>query len=326
MAIFARMIMTLALAGALATASAAPSPADESTPIPAAKARQGQFVDLTPAFVAFADETAALPDAARIKAFHDRFDPLLPGYYDGKTDQAAFDRGLIKALNAFPALKPKFLATAASFRAAFARGEAHFRQLFPDYRLTVPVYLVHSIGMQDGGTRNIGKRIVLFFGADVIAQIHDQATIGPFLDHELFHVYHGRFFKSCDQVWCALWEEGMAVYVAAQANPGASDRQLLLDLPVPLRAAVAPRLGEAMCRLRARLQSADHADLAELFEGQPNKGPFPSRYGYLLGYLAAQKIAEHRTLAEMAHLSAAQVKPLIEQAVASFGVCAPVNA
>jgi len=290
-------------------------------PIPAAKAKAGQFVDLTPEFVAFIDQSATLADDVRVKAFHDRFDPLLPGYFNGKDDQAAFDRGIIKRLKAFPEQRAKFLATASEFRAAFARGEQHFRQFFPDYRLRLPVYLVHSMGMQDGGTRDIGKRTVLFFGADVIAQIHDQQTIGPFLDHELFHAYHGQYFKECDQVWCSLWEEGLAVYAASQMTPGATDRQLLLDLPQPIRPAVTPRLGEAMCRLRERLQSTKSDDYAELFFGRPNTGPFPPRYGYLLGLLVVQKVADGRTLSTLAKLPTDQVKPLVEQAVASFGDC-----
>lgn len=303
--------------GAVLLAGAAPGPA----PVPAAKARAGQFVDLTPEFIAFADESAGQPDQLRVKAFHDRFDPLLPGYYDGKDDQAAFDRNIAKKLAAFQDERAKFIETAGAFRAAFSRGERHFRRTFPDYRLRLPVYLVHSMGIQDGGTRTIAKRTVMFFGADVIARIHDRETIGPFLDHELFHAYHGYYFKSCDQLWCSLWEEGLATFAASQMNPGATDRQLLLDVPQPLRSAVVPRLAEAMCRLREKLQSTSKDDYADFFFGRPNTGPFPPRYGYLLGLLVVQKVAEDRMLDALAKLPVAEAKPLVEHAVRSLCDC-----
>jgi hypothetical protein len=39
----------------------------------------------------------------------------------------------------------------------------------------------------DGGTREIGGKTYLIFGADVITQIHESRDLTPFLDHELFH-------------------------------------------------------------------------------------------------------------------------------------------
>lgn len=311
----------LVLASMSLLALSAGARSSPTAPIPAAKARAGQFVDLTPLFVQNIEAGASRPDAERLKAFHDQFDPLVPGYFNGKSDQAAFDANLLSHMAAFPAEKAKFLSTAAAFRAAFARGETGFRRAFTDYRLTTPVYLVHSMGMQDGGTRSIAGRTVLFFGADVIARIHDAETMGPFLNHELFHVYHGRFFEDCDAVWCQLWSEGLAVYVASRLTPAASDRALLLTQPSPLRPAVMPRLGEAMCRLGGKLDSTDAADYAEFFTGGPQKGAFPRRYGYLLGLLVVEKIGQGRSLSQLAKMPAAQVKPLVERAVASFGPC-----
>ena len=79
------------------------------------------------------------------------------------------------------------------------------------------------------------------FGADVIARVHGDRDVRPFFHHELFHLLHGRTFSDCGALWCALWNEGLATFVAHRLNPAASDDQLLLTQPVPLRAAVEAR-------------------------------------------------------------------------------------
>ena len=314
------MILAL-LAAVLGMATPA---ADAQPPKAAATAQAGTLTDLTPDFVAFADQSAALPDADRVKAFHLRFDPVLPGYYDGKgAKQAGFDAFTMLLLKNWPKNRDKFIATAAAFGTAFTRGQNHFKMAFPDYSLTVPVYLVHSMGQQDGGTRTIGGRTIMFFGADVIAAIHDETTIGPFLDHELFHIYHDKFFGDCPQLWCSLWEEGLATYIAAQLNPGASDRALLLTQPRPIRPEVEPRLAEAMCSLRAKFESALPDDYAPFFLGGAAKGEFPPRYGYFLGYLLAAKIGEKMPLQALAKLPRDKVKPLLTAAIDSYGLCEP---
>jgi hypothetical protein len=316
------LALTCYLGAAMAAAQSIPGPTPAAAPTPAARAKPGQFVDLTRTFTSFADTTANLPDEARIKAFHDRFDPIIPGYYSDKGDyQARFDGSILKTLKDFPENRAKFVATAASFDAAFERGQQHFRHFFPDYQLSLPVYLVHSINQQDGGTRTVAKRTILFFGADVIGKIHDDTTIGPFLDHELFHAYHARYFPDCDQLWCSLWQEGMAVYVSGQMNPGLNDRQMMFTLPRAIRPEVEPRLAEAMCRLHDKFNSVDKDDYAEFFFGQPNTRPFPPRYGYFLGYLLVQKIGATMPLTTLAKLPPKKVKPLLEAALASYGAC-----
>lgn len=315
------MIISAILAAALVVQghSAPKHPAPAATK-PAATA---QFKSYTDDFAKFFDETAALPEAERIRLFHERFGPLAGGFYGPRDrDPAKVDASIARALKGFPAIRVRYTAAAANFAQAFTSGQTRFRTFFPDYKLTMPVYLVHSLGEMDGGTRDLNGHPVAIFGADVIAQIHDETTIGPFLDHELFHLYHARYFPECDQLWCSLWVEGLAVYVASRLNPGATDRQLLLTLPVPIRPAVDPHLAEAMCSARARLDSTSKEDYAPFFTfGRGSTSRFPPRYGYYLGLLLAQKIGATMPLSRMAKLPPAKVKPLLEQALASYGTC-----
>lgn len=300
----------------MATSNASTPPSETAlTPLSAAKA--GELTDLTPAFVALADKTKALPDPDLIKAFHSRFDLIVPGYYDDQGDyQSQFDSEIATALRNLPSYRLKFEAAARSFQPAFERAQVKFRRTIPDYRLDIPVYLLHSIGTQDGGTRDSGGRSAMYFGADVIAEIHDASTIEPFLTHELFHIYHQRFFSGCGKIWCSLWIEGMAVYAASRLHPRATDRQLLLTSPQPIRAAVEPRFSQAMCYLKTRLDR-DHGQ-EEFFSGNPNEGPFPPRFGYFLGYVLARKIASNRSLTQIARLRPTEVRTLIDRELSRY--------
>jgi len=291
------------------------------TAVPAAAKGPG-LVSLADAFPKYYDSTAALPQAERVARFRTEFAALLPGFYAPRTrTEANYERAIAKSIEGFPAIRAKYQAVERSFPKAFAQGQKSFRKVFPDYRLNVPVYLLHSLGEMDGGTREIDGKIVGVFGADVIAKIHTPDTIKPFLDHELFHLYHQRFFPDCDPLWCSLWQEGLAVYVAAQLNPGATDAELLLTQPNPIRPAVEPRLREAMCSLSAKLESTDQDDYAPFFFGQASHGPFPPRYGYLLGYMLVQKIGAGRTLEQLAKLPHDKVKAELVAAIASYGSC-----
>lgn len=318
-------VSIMVCAATRATAPASTAAAAKAPPKAVSRARPGTLNDLTPDFVALADETAGLPNAERVKAFRARFEPLLADYYgrDGK-GKAGNDVAIALALRNFSGSRAKFVATAAGFTAAFDRAQKHFRKAFPDYRLTLPVYLIHSMGQQDGGTRTLAGRTILVFGADVIAAIHDETTIGPFLDHELLHAYHQSRFGECQQLWCALWSEGLATYVASRLNPGASDRALLLTLPRPIRREVEPRLAEAMCNVGARLESTSQDDVQAMFNFREG-GQFPPRYGYFVGYVLAAKLGETIPLERLAAMPASQVKPLLRAAIDSFGPCAAVH-
>lgn len=302
--------MIRGLVAAAALLAAAPAIAQ---PAPALSS----FVE---AFDRFAMETERMPERERVARFRAQFDALVPGFYaprNGATD-AQYAVRVAKSLAYYPARRDRILAAARDFVAAYEGGTARFRAAFPDYAPAMPIYLLHSLGEMDGGTRTIGGREVAVFGADVIARIHDATTIGPFLDHELFHFYNSAFFSDCQGLWCAVWREGLAVYVAARMNPAADDRALMLTIPRPMRAEVEPRLDEAMCGLKAQLDSRDDQVYARYFYGSGKSDPFPPRYGYLLGYLLLQKAGEGRTLEALARTPPGAARPLLDAALASY--------
>ena len=151
------------------------------------------YHSLTAEFARFYDETVTMPEAARVRLFRERFNALLPGFYeptDGQSE-AQFEAGITRHFASFPALRARYEATERNFPRAYAAGLAHFRAQFPGFEPVLPVWFVHSLGRMDGGTRMLRGRNTMIFGADVIARIHDARDIGPFLDHEMFHVESG---------------------------------------------------------------------------------------------------------------------------------------
>jgi hypothetical protein len=276
----------------------------------------------TDAFDAFATSTTATPPTERVKQFRAKFDALVPGFYEPRfgATEAQYDARVQKALEAYPETRDKFLATAKSFAASYATASARFRTFFPDYAPEMPIYLVHSLNEMDGGTRELRGKVVAIFGADVIAKIHDPASIGPFLDHELFHFHHAKYFPDCPALWCSLWQEGLATYVAGRMNPGADDRALLLTIPRPIRPEVEPKLAEAMCFLRGKFTSTDEDDYATFFFGKGGKDQqgWPPRFGYYLGYVLAKQLGDGLSLDALAKLPPEQVKAKLEAALASY--------
>jgi len=282
-----------------------------------AEAKRAHYIDLTGQFSRFVDETAAMDEAARVAQFRTRMDALLPGFYTPRdsTTPARFDARVARALQEFPELRPRYEQAQREFPAAFAAGIQHFRKAFPGFAPEVPVYLLHSLGEMDGGIRELGGKHYLIFGADVIARMHDSHTLTPFLDHELFHVEHVKYFPECDQVWCALWIEGLATYAAEVMNPGADDRQLLLTSPQPIRAAVDATWPQAACFTRAKLDSSAEDDINALLTGGPKAGDFPRRFGYYVGLRAAEELGRDHSLAELAHMTPERVKTALASAL-----------
>ncbi|RIA46878.1 putative Zn-dependent protease DUF2268 [Hephaestia caeni] len=285
---------------------------------------------LTHDFERFHDRTAEMPEAARVALFRKSFDRLFPGFYEPSPGQSdvEFDRQVAKALNGFAAIRPQYERVEHDFPAAYAKAMEHFRTFFPGFRPTLPVWFIHSLGRMDGGTRTIRGTTYLVFGADVIARIHSDGTIGPFLDHELFHVENGRWFKDCapeTTVWCALWQEGGATYAAAQMNPGADDHALMLDQPKPIRAAVDADWRAALCTTK-RDFDADTRDAYSGYFLADGAGRFPARWGYYVGYRLLQRVGEHHSLSDIDHMdhraARAALTKALDAAIAEAGGCA----
>lgn len=279
------------------------------------------LIDLTDEFAAYADSTQGQSDAERVAGLAPAFAGLIPEFYDRARAAERYDERVRTALDEFPAKRAGIEAVSRRFAALIVPARTSFEAAFGPVPLDRPVYLLHSMGEMDGGTRTLAGHSRLVFGADVIARVHKDQDMTPFFHHELFHVYHERLFPECDPVWCNLWTEGLATYVSHALNPHASDAQLLLTIPVPLRAAVESNRPRAICSVVARLGSTKAEDYRALFNFRSADPALPGRMGYYVGYLVAREAAKDHSLQVLARMQPAEVKPLVERTLARLATC-----
>ena len=265
----------------------------------------------------FEAHTGRLPPERRVAEFRATFDALLPGLYRDK-DEARLERRIEKALAEFPSIRPAYRLVEHRFPADLRTAVQRFRQVFPDFVPPLPIYLVHSLGTRDGGSVYLGGRHVMLFGADVIARIHNDDSLQPFLTHELFHLEHARHFADCDQLWCALWQEGLATFAASRMTPGATDHQLLLDQPSPIRAPTDAHWTQALCWIATRFDATDNGDIDAAFTGSHQPPDLPSRFGYYVGLHIASEAAHASELPALTRLSDEEARPIVVKALGSL--------
>jgi hypothetical protein len=287
-----------------------------------AQDREGlRLVDLTARFDQVATATAALDDAARVAAFEQAMSGVAGNFYARARRPGRYTERVLANLKAYPEKRTAILAVGRDFQRLMGPARISFERVLGPVRSAQPVYLVHSLGEMDGGTRDIDGKDTLIFGADVISRIHAGTDMTPFFHHELFHVQHEAGFGGCKPLWCSLWEEGLATYVAGTLNPAAGDAALLLNIPAPIRPAVDVDRTAAVCAVVPLLDSTAPDDYASLFHGNAKLDGFPARMGYYIGYLVAAELGRTRSLRALAALRPAEARPLIDQALARLATC-----
>jgi hypothetical protein len=283
-----------------------------------ALAQDVQVHNLADDFATTWDATKDLPMAERVEAFKKNVASKFPEFYapDRRGGVARQDALIADQIEKFGAIREAYLGKVRAFGSAMPRHLAAFQVAFPDFRLTTPTYLVHSLYEMDGGTRTLNGKTYLIFGADLMAILHPDEDDAALFLHELFHVYHTALFNcSSDSMWTSLWEEGLAVYVSEKLSHRTSLTELLLDFPKGMPAATQARLPEAWAQLEQMLDSTSPDTYAEFFNTAQTEGGLPARRGYYLGYLVAQEAGQTRGLTTLAHLTCDQVEPLVKAIV-----------
>lgn len=280
------------------------------------------YTDLTGDFGAIYDTAPADP-AARLAAINAGMGERLPGFYDPARmgDQAdAYVAFAGRFLANYPGQKAAIADVARRFGTMFAPAVADFERRIGPLPTTTPVALVVSMGEFDGATRTLGGREYLLFGADMIATLH-KGEARAFVQHELFHIYHSQRMSECTGLYCSLWQEGLAVHAAQQLNPSASDSELLLTMPEPVRPALEANRREAVCTTLAKLDSTDGGDWGAYFSNGRLNDRLPPRFGYLVGAWVAADLGRTRSLPELAALDGKPLRAAIEASLRSMARC-----
>ena len=297
------MRLSLIIAAALLLSGAAPAPVT--------------YTNLAPDFDRFEARTADMPNDRRVAAFRAAFERRLPGLYADR-DSARLDRRIARALAEFPSIRAAYRTIETRFGRAFPDVVRRFRIFFPGFVSPLPIYLVHDLGQRDGGSDYVGGAKVMLFGADMIAKIHNDDSLEPFIAHELFHLEHARHFEDCDQFWCPLWQEGLATFAAAKMTPHATDHQLLLDQPAPIRAETDAHWAAALCSVAAAFDSSDAKAIGAAFNAGDKPAALPARFGYYVGLRIAERAGRNRSLRALARLDDEAARPVVAAALAEM--------
>lgn len=281
-------------------------------------AQDDQVHNIAADFAATWDATKDLTMPERVQAFKKNVASKFPEFYapERAGGVAKQDALIADQIEKFGAIREAYLEKVQKFGSAMPRHIASFQAAFPDFRLSTPTWLIHSLHEMDGGTRELAGKPYLIFGADMMATLHANDDVTPLFHHELFHVYHHALFTcSSDGVWTNLWEEGLAVYVSQKLTPGANAHELLLDFPKGMPAATQTQLPAAWAQLEQVLDDPTPEMHAQLFSTARKDYDLPARRGYYLGYLIAQEAGKTHDLAALAHLSCGQVELLVKAIV-----------
>ncbi|MBV9271417.1 MAG: hypothetical protein JO165_09995 [Candidatus Eremiobacteraeota bacterium] len=279
-------------------------------------------VDLMRAF--FTADAASLPLDKRIELFKEKI--LYPNrsLYDG---QGPFDDVHIAwYLNELTPKTPQLRRFTTAVATALPAYEAKFESAFPKFDpATVTIYLMPSMGHFDGMTKDVGGNHGLLIGVDNLSQ--ENLSIGIFLDHEMFHIYHHdinrAFFPTSSEndlyqygLYRQVWAEGLATYVSQQLNPGASTADVLASADLAnLSQSDAKKLA---CIVSAHFGSNDVNYAGLLFDESQHPAALPPRGGYYVGYVLAKDLGRSRTLSELADMRGDELYNTLHAIVSSL--------
>jgi hypothetical protein len=284
-------------------------------------------VDATGSFWAFWEKYAAQDAEARVAGFREMVMAARPELFlvnvigrDPTRPQEIDERlpGYVASLDARIAV---MRALSASVREGLSRFDASFRRTFPTMRWRGTVYFTLSVDAFDGAVRMVAGEPALLFGIDKIALIHGaDANLGPLFHHELFHVHHEMQCPSPDYqkegphgLYDPLWREGLAVYVSRVLNPGANNKQLLLDDEMVRRGTeMLPALAK---ELQSLLDDAKEEQYRDFFLGAGQRQDIPKRVAYFVGLRVVEKVAADRALPDLVRLCGPELRAAIEEAL-----------
>lgn len=280
------------------------------------------YTDLTGVF-ADAYDRAEGDEALSLAYYNNVFSGVLPRLYDPVRYGPNADRYrevTRQFLSTYPEQRGAIAQVAKRFGKMFDPAVADFERRIGPLPVDTPVFLMVSMGEFDGATRYFGGREYLLFGADMIAKIHP-GDARPFVQHELFHIYHNAKLGDCFGLYCNLWTEGLATYAALSLNPDATDADLLLTIPEPIRPALVANRREAICVTLQHLDSRDIRVFNTLFSGARMNERLPPRFGYMVGLWVAQELGKDHSLNDMASWSGPELRATVERGLRSMADC-----
>lgn len=303
---------TLALA-LIVTASAAPA---------AQKAAHPAIIDVMPAYEAYVERARSVHgDAERVALFKRLVVDRYPELADAGVFPSGGDANFIAYLDRLAPLDAAMRAVDRRLRAELPQYRDAFRRALPDFTLSFPTCIVPSF-TYDGATAALADDTpTLMLGVPVLAAPGYSGPHRVLFSHEYFHLYHNQVNPGLSAeprlLGHELWIEGLATYAASVIAGDRDPGHLLLDPDLARRfPAVARQVARVVLE---RYDSTSKNDRAAYFQHgvSPNE-EIPSRSGYAVGYLVAQRLGASRSLHDLAALRGAELDRLVREALAEI--------
>lgn len=256
-------------------------------------------IDLMPEFWRAWDTSQGKPPAERVQAIRRHFlDAHLDLYRVALGEDHVTDKqleGLVKLVGMAEAPMRRISKELPSVVCA----EIPRLRRFGRFQTENNIYVWPSLLTSDGTLLPVQDRLRSFLGPDVIAYVRpNEKNHRPFVDHELFHLFHSQQNAEADgtlkadtpPLYQTLWVEGLPTFFARDLNPAAPLSEILSS--DTLEAQAAPRLAEWASQLAARLDSTDENDLKRYFWFRTEPDDVPVRVGYYVGMLVAKDVYE----------------------------------
>ena len=276
-----------------------------------------EIIDVMPDFWNFWDNAEGLDDGAKISLFREIL--IIPNreLYQSKMMGEISDERIENYLESIQPIIPEMRRYGSELTPHYLISFwMQFLKYFPDFEGRTTVYLMPSLYTFEGQARPINGKMALFLGLDAIARSYSSVT-GPFIHHELFHVYHLElvpemkdvaqelFFEDeFPELYTLVWAEGLAVYVSKVLNSEVSDREILSDAHA-LEEEIIPLLPILAREVRNNLDATSEEDIGKFFYN-PN-AEFPTNSGYYIGWRVAKELANKYPLAQLVRLDGDQL-------------------
>ncbi len=198
-----------------------------------------------------------------------------------------------------------------NLKAALEGTLADFRKHFPDFQPNTDFYLTFSFSFR-GKAVDVGQQVVMALGLEFFKESGPQAErqIRITLAHELFHLYHFRFFSPGGGLYRPLWAEGLAVYASAVVVPGYK-MSAYLGFPGWKMNRCREMLPQLAADLKKNMGQNDYRLQRVYFGAEQNNTEVPPEAGYYVGVLIIQNLARSRNLAQLARMDKDRVFKLL---------------
>ena len=296
-------------------------PAASAEPV-VPKSTHPAIIDVMPAYEAYVEQAKSLHgDTERVALFKRMVVDRYPEIADAGVFPSGGDTDFVFYLHRLAPLDAAMHAVDARLRAELPEYRDAFRRALPDFTLSFPTCIVPSFTYNGATAALTDDTPALMFGVPVLAEAGDAFPLRVLFSHEYFHLYHNQVNPGFDAeprlIGHELWIEGLATYASSVIAGDRDPVHLFYDPDLAKRY---PGITRQIARvILERYDSTSKGDRIAYFQyGISPSAEIPSRSGYAVGYLVAQRVGVHRSLHDLAMLRGVELDRLIRDALGAI--------